>query len=41
MSESNSKFTLTEDWTVVVFGFLLIALALLGGKTALNFLKKY
>ena len=32
MSDSNSKFALTEDWTVVVFGFLLIALALFGVK---------
>mgnify|MGYP000093014984 CR=1 FL=1 len=32
MSDSNSKFALTEDWTVVVFGFLLIALALFGIK---------
>ncbi|CAM3463381.1 YeiH family protein [Aquirufa ecclesiirivi] len=32
MSTSKSIFRLTEDWTVVVFGFLIIALALFGIK---------
>ncbi|PWK29328.1 putative integral membrane protein (TIGR00698 family) [Arcicella aurantiaca] len=32
MSNQKSTFTLTEDWTVVVYGFLIIILALLGLK---------
>jgi hypothetical protein len=32
MSTQQSKFTLTEDWTVVVYGFLIIGLTLIGLK---------
>lgn len=32
MSNNKTSFSLTEDWTVVVFGFLIIALALFGIK---------
>jgi uncharacterized integral membrane protein (TIGR00698 family) len=32
MSNEKATFSLSEDWTVVVFGFLIIGLYLLGGK---------